>query len=71
MLVQAAKKKARAKKIVAALRKTYPEAHCELNYSNPLELLIALILAAQARDDRVNVVTADLFKKYRAAADWG
>lgn len=60
----------RVKRIIAQLRKTHPDARLDLNYSNPLELLIALILAAQARDDRVNEVTAKVFKKYRAAADW-
>src|SRR5438132_5834162 len=63
-------KTARAKKIIAGLKKTYPDAHCELNYSNPLELLIATILSAQCTDKRVNLVTADLFKKYRSAADY-
>ena len=63
-------KAGRAKKILAVLRETYPDAHCELNYSNPLELLIATILSAQCTDKRVNLVTADLFKKYRSAADY-
>jgi endonuclease III len=61
---------ARTKKIIAALKKTYPDAHCELNYSNPLELLIATILSAQCTDKRVNIVTAELFKKYRTAKDY-
>src|SRR5436190_12706154 len=61
---------ARAERIVAILHATYPDAHCELNYSNPLELLIATILSAQCTDKRVNIVTADLFKKYRAAKDF-
>jgi len=61
---------ARLKKIISGLRKTYPDAHCELNYSNPLELLIATILSAQCTDKRVNLVTADLFQKYRSAADY-
>jgi endonuclease-3 len=61
---------ARTKKIIAGLRKTYPDAHCELNYSNPLELLIATILSAQCTDKRVNMVTAELFKKHRSAADF-
>jgi len=52
------------------LQKTYPDAHCELNYSNPLELLVATILSAQCTDKRVNVVTASLFKKYQTAADY-
>src|SRR5437773_4630137 len=63
-------KAARLKKIIAALQKTYPDAHCELNHSNPLELLVATILSAQCTDKRVNLVTAGLFKKYRSAADF-
>ena len=63
-------KKARATKIIAALQKVYPEAHCELNFSNPLELLVATILSAQCTDKRVNIVTVELFKKYRTAADY-
>jgi len=63
-------KAARAKKIIAALRKTYPDAHCELNYSNPLELLIATVLSAQCTDKRANQVTAELFRKYSTAADY-
>lgn len=62
--------KARAKKIAAILAKTYPKAHCHLNYSNPLEMAVATILAAQCTDARVNEVTASLFKKYRSAADY-
>ncbi len=64
------KKSARVVKIITTLKQAYPDARLALDFSNPLELLIALILAAQARDDRVNVVTAELFKKYRTAADW-
>jgi endonuclease-3 len=60
----------RVKKIIAALKKTYPDAHCELNYSNPLELLVATILSAQCNDKQVNIVTEMLFKKYRTAADY-
>jgi len=63
-------KAARVRKIIAGLKKAYPDAHCELNYSNPLELLIATILSAQCTDKRVNLVTAELFKKYRSAADY-
>ena len=63
-------KAARTKKIIAGLQRTYPNAHCELNYSNPLELLVATILSAQCTDKRVNLVTAELFKKYRWAADF-
>jgi endonuclease III len=61
---------ARAKKIIAGLRQAYPDAHCELNHANPLELLIATILSAQCTDKRVNLVTAQLFRKYRSAADY-
>ncbi|HEU0010580.1 MAG TPA: endonuclease III [Verrucomicrobiae bacterium] len=61
---------ARTKKIIAGLCKTYPDAHCELSYSNPLELLIATILSAQCTDKRVNMVSAELFKKHRSAADF-
>src|SRR4051812_23303298 len=60
----------RAEQIIAVLRQTYPDAHCELNYSNPLELLIATILSAQTTDKRVNGVTQALFQKYRTAADY-
>ena len=63
-------KAGRVKKILAALRETYPDAHCELNFSNPLELLIATILSAQCTDKRVNLVTTNLFKQYRSAADY-
>jgi endonuclease-3 len=63
-------KAGRLKKIIIGLQKTYPDAHCELDYSNPLELLIATILSAQCTDKRVNLVTADLFKKYRSATDY-
>jgi endonuclease-3 len=48
----------------------YPDAHCELDFKNPLELLIATILSAQCTDKRVNMVTPALFKKYRTAADY-
>ena len=65
-----AAKVARTKAIVAGLRKAYPDAHCELNYTNPIELLVATILSAQATDKQVNLVTPDLFKKYRSAADF-
>jgi len=61
-------KAARLTKIIAGLQKAYPDAHCELNFSNPLELLIATILSAQCTDKRVNLVTENLFKKYTSAA---
>src|SRR5947209_13856927 len=50
--------------------KVYPNAHTELNFENPLELLIATILSAQCTDKRVNMVTSALFKKYRSAKDY-
>lgn len=62
--------KERARKIIKLLKKEYPDAHCTLNHSNPLELLIATILSAQCTDERVNIVTADLFRKYRSADDY-
>src|ERR1039458_133347 len=63
-------KKARLKKIVAALDRTYPDAHCELNHTDPLQLLTATIPSAQCTDKRVNIVTKELFEKYRSAADY-
>lgn len=62
--------KSRVKKIITALSKTHPDAKQALEFTNPLELLVALILAAQARDALVNSVTAQVFPKYRTAADW-
>lgn len=56
--------------IIYKLQNTYPNARCELNYSSPLELLIATILSAQCTDKQVNIVTSYLFKKYRAAKDY-
>ena len=66
----AAARYARTQQIIAALKRTYPDAHCELNFSNPLQLLIATILSAQCTDKRVNIVTAELFKKYKTAKDF-
>jgi endonuclease III len=63
-------RQARAQRIMVALESVYPDAHCELNYSNPLELLVATILSAQCSDRQVNIVTAELFQKYRTAADY-
>jgi endonuclease III len=60
----------RASRIAEALRRAYPDAHCELKFSNPLELLIATILSAQCTDKQVNIVTKDLFEKYKSAADF-
>jgi endonuclease-3 len=63
-------KAARTAQIIAALRCAYPQAHCELNFSNPLELLVATILSAQCTDKRVNLVTAKLFQRFRCAGDY-
>ena len=63
-------KRARAKKIVSALKKAYPDAKIALNFTNPLELIVATILSAQCTDERVNLVTPALFKKYGSAADY-
>jgi endonuclease-3 len=60
----------RLKKIITGFQKTYPEAHCELIFANPLQLLVATILSAQCTDKRVNIVTPDLFRKYRSAEDF-
>src|SRR5215472_15197614 len=56
--------------IIAELRRLYPDAKCSLNFTNPLELLVATQLSAQCTDERVNLVTVDLFKKYRSAGDY-
>src|SRR5271170_2399186 len=60
----------RAQALCEMLRRTYPDAHCELNFSSPLELLVATILSAQCTDVQVNKVTPALFKKYRTARDY-
>jgi endonuclease-3 len=60
----------RVKKILPILKKTYPDAATALHFTNPLELLIATILSAQCTDARVNIVTKDLFQKYKSARDW-
>lgn len=62
-----AEKKKRARRILTALRKLYPEADCALTRENPLQLLIATILSAQSTDDTVNKVTPVLFKRYESA----
>jgi endonuclease III len=62
--------KKRTQQIIRLLKREYPDATCSLNYSNPFELLIATILSAQCTDERVNMVTADLFRKYRKPADY-
>ncbi len=62
--------KKRTLKIIAKLKKAYPEAKCALVHENPLQLLISTILSAQCTDKRVNLVTKDLFKKFRSAKDF-
>src|SRR6266850_349156 len=62
--------KDRVKKIIRLLKRAYPNAQCSLNHSNPFDLLIATILSAQCTDQRVNIVTADLFRKYRQPEDY-
>ena len=56
--------------VITELRRLYPQAACTLNYSNPLELLIATQLSAQCTDERVNIVTKTLFQKYRSVEDF-
>ncbi len=63
-------KRRRAGRVVRALKKEYPDARCSLDYTSPLELLVATILSAQCTDERVNMVTADLFRKYRTWEDY-
>jgi len=58
------------RRLIAIFARTYPDAHCELDYTTPLELLIATILSAQCTDKRVNLVTKDLFKRCRSAHDY-
>jgi len=67
---QAARQKLRLKKIITRLEKAHPDAKLALDFKNPLELLVALILAAQARDDLVNQVTPSLFETHRTAQDY-
>ena len=62
--------KGRVLEIINRLEKEHPDAKIALNFSNPLELLVATILAAQCTDERVNQVTRNLFKKYRSAEDY-
>ena len=63
-------KKKHAAQIIKRLKKEYPDAHCALIHTNAFELLIATILSAQCTDVRVNIVTADLFRKYRSPQDY-
>ena len=61
---------ARARRVISRLKQTYPDAHCELKHSTPLQLLIATILSAQCTDERVNKVTPALFARCRTARDF-
>lgn len=63
-------KRQKALKIAELLEKMYPDAACSLEYKDPLQLMIATILAAQCTDARVNIVTKDLFRKYRNAKEF-
>jgi endonuclease III len=62
--------KARVREVIRRLKRAYPDAKCSLNHSNPFELLVATILSAQCTDERVNIVTSDLFRKYRKPEDY-
>src|SRR2546423_2896720 len=63
-------RRARVAKILPILKSMYPQARCRLDHHDPLELLVATILSAQCTDERVNIVTKDLFRKYRTANDY-
>src|SRR5713101_7136932 len=63
-------KRVRARKIISALKRAYPGAKIALDFETPLELVVATILAAQCTDERVNMVTPALFRKYLTARDW-
>ena len=63
-------KKVRARKILTQLERAYPDAKIALNFTTPFELLVATILSAQCTDERVNMVTPGLFRKYRVATDY-
>lgn len=63
-------KRSMINEIIERLQREYPDAHCALNHTNAFELLIATILSAQCTDERVNIVTADLFRKYRTPRDY-
>jgi endonuclease-3 len=63
-------RKRRARRMARVLAATHPDAHCELDFTSPLELAVATILSAQCTDERVNQVTPKLFQRYRTAADY-
>jgi endonuclease-3 len=66
----AAAQKARALEVVKCLKTEYPNATCSLDYTNPVQLMVSTILAAQCTDERVNFVTKSLFKQYKSAKDF-
>lgn len=66
----AADRARRTSEVIKRLRKEYPDAHCALDHTNAFELLVATILSAQCTDERVNLVTAELFRKYRTPQDY-
>ncbi len=70
MRENSSQRQARTLAIITKLRRYYPDAHCALDHTSPLELLVATILSAQCTDERVNIVTKDLFQKYRSARDY-
>ena len=70
MAITQIEKKKRAMAIYRILSKRYPSVRCELDFKNPLQLLVATVLSAQCTDKRVNAVTPALFKKYRSAKDF-
>jgi endonuclease-3 len=61
---------ARTLEIIKRLKAAHPDAHCALNHDNPLQLLVATILSAQCTDERVNMVTPDLFERYKTAEEF-
>jgi endonuclease-3 len=69
-LAATTEEKKRVRRIIRLLRKEHPEARCSLDHESPLELLVATILSAQCTDERVNLVTAELFRKYRTWEDY-
>jgi len=70
MISDNSEKKQRADEIIRRLKREYPDAHCALIHANAFELLVATILSAQCTDERVNIVTANLFRKYRRPQDY-
>src|SRR5688572_32879771 len=70
MMAENLELKQKTRKIIRTLKRAYPDARCSLNHSNAFELLIATILSAQCTDARVNMVTQDLFRKYRKPEDY-